>query len=184
MSETFIIVAIGAIGIGIGLSVGLMVNSLRKPQSDSKHREPPKDVKETRTSLHQTKTMQVEKQAPPVITATSFAPQEQIVANRINLNPLDVFARALQPQDHPSFPLSRSIAEQVDEILQEMLETSPLRARAIRLLELPQKGMVVMIGLDQYQGVDAVPDEEIRNLIHSAVVEWERRVSEENIVKK
>jgi hypothetical protein len=36
--------------------------------------------------------------------------------------------------------------------------------------------MVVMVGLDQYAGVDDVPDAEIRALIHSAVTEWERRV--------
>jgi hypothetical protein len=39
--------------------------------------------------------------------------------------------------------------------------------------------MVVMVGLNQYDGVEAVPDEEIRNLIRSAVAEWEERASGE-----
>jgi len=73
----------------------------------------------------------------------------------------------------------RSIAAQIDDILQEKLKDSPLAGRAIRLMELPNRGMVVMVGLNQYDGVEAVPDEEIRNLIRSAVAEWEERASGE-----
>jgi hypothetical protein len=91
---------------------------------------------------------------------------------------VNLLARALQSEVRSPQPPPMSIAAQIDEILQEKLETSPLNSKAIRLLELPGKGMVVMVGLDQYEGVDAVPDEEIQNLIRSAVAEWERRVSE------
>jgi len=99
-------------------------------------------------------------------------------AARPTVSPVDVFARAFQGDVKTPQPPPRSIAAQIDEILQEMLVDSPLNASAIRLLELPGKGMVVMVGLDQYDGVDAVPDVEIRNLIRKAVAEWERRVSE------
>jgi hypothetical protein len=50
--------------------------------------------------------------------------------------------------------------------------------RGVRLLELPNKGMVVMVGLEQYSGVDEVPDDEIRSMIKLAVAEWETRVSQ------
>jgi len=41
-------------------------------------------------------------------------------------------------------------------------------------MELPNKGLVVMVGLDQYDRVEDVPNPEIRNLIRIAVEEWER----------
>ena len=89
-----------------------------------------------------------------------------------------VLARALQPDLRPPEPPSRSIAAQVDEILQEMLHDSPYASRLIRLIELPSKGLVVMVGQEEYEGVEAVPDEDIRRLIRLAVAEWERRVTE------
>jgi hypothetical protein len=35
--------------------------------------------------------------------------------------------------------------------------------------------MVVMVGLSRYEGVQAVPDARIRELIGESVEEWERR---------
>jgi hypothetical protein len=109
---------------------------------------------------------------------TLVAPEAQpATINRPSLNPINVISRALKSDVRaPDSPV-KSIAAQVDEILQEMLKSSPLWARGIKLMELPAKGMVVMVGLDQYDGVDAVPDDEIRTLIRSAVGEWERRAT-------
>jgi hypothetical protein len=95
-----------------------------------------------------------------------------------SINTVDVLARALQPELHVPEPPPLSIAAQVDEILQEMLEDSPLATRHIRLVELPSKGVAVMVGLDRYESVDEVPDEDIRQMIRAAVAEWERRVVE------
>ena len=41
-------------------------------------------------------------------------------------------------------------------------------------MELPGKGLVVLVGINSYDGVDAVPDEEIRSLIRQCVKEWEQ----------
>lgn len=104
---------------------------------------------------------------PPALTSESKSSR---------LNPLDVVAQALRsdvrkPESHPT-----SIAAQIDEILQEKLAADSTITRAVRLLEIPGKGMVVMVGLEQYGGVDEVPDAEVRTLIREAVAEWERRV--------
>lgn len=69
-----------------------------------------------------------------------------------------------------------SIAAQVDAILQEKLKGTQLESRGVRLMELPGKGMVVMIGLDQYDTVEDVPFPEIKALLKSAVAEWERKM--------
>lgn len=128
--------------------------------------------------------------SPPVAQSTTSPavnsppapahPTEPVVAeaekNRVSLNPINVFARAIQSDVKQVEQPNKSIAAQIDEILQEKLEDTPLAQRAIRLMELPGKGMVVMVGLDQYDGVSSVPDPEIRDLIRSCVAEWERRV--------
>jgi len=91
-------------------------------------------------------------------------------------NPLGVFTRSIRSDTHkPSAPPS-SIAAQIDEILQEKLAELPQEKRAIRLMELPGKGMVVMVGLEQYDGVEAVPDPEVKSLIRECVHEWEQKV--------
>ncbi len=72
-----------------------------------------------------------------------------------------------------------SISAQVDEILQEKLEASALAGQGIRLMDLPNQGMVIMIGLEKYQDIDSVPDEDIRTLLREAAAEWEARVARE-----
>jgi hypothetical protein len=109
-------------------------------------------------------------QAAPASSAASSV-------QRPSLNPVNVLARAIQSDVNIPEPPAKSIAAQIDEILQEKIEGSPLEQRPVRLVELPNKGMVVMVGMDQYASVDEVPDDEIRLIIKSAVAEWERRVS-------
>ena len=96
---------------------------------------------------------------------------------RPSLNPVDVLARAIRADVPKTGSPPLSIAGQIDEILQAKLENSPLKGRAIRLMELPGKGMVVMVGLDQYDSVSAVPDPEICGLLQTCVEEWEGRYS-------
>ncbi|MFH1633598.1 MAG: hypothetical protein ABIG63_06255 [Chloroflexota bacterium] len=95
--------------------------------------------------------------------------------SRIKFNPLETFANALRADVPKLDMLPDSIVAQIDAILQAQLKTSPIEEKAIRLMELPGKGMVVMVGLNQYEEIDDVPDESIRALIRSAVAEWERR---------
>lgn len=97
---------------------------------------------------------------------------------RPSMNPINVLARAIQSDVNFPPTTDKSIAAQIDEVLQENIKGSPMEQRAVRLVELPNKGMVVMVGLDQYAGVDEVPDDEIRGVIKTAVAEWERRVSQ------
>lgn len=93
------------------------------------------------------------------------------------LTPVDTFVRALDA-DIPKDPSqTQSIVAQIDAILQEKLAASPLKDKAIRLMEFPNKGLVVLIGLDQYEGIEAVPDETTRLLLRAAVAEWEARLA-------
>jgi hypothetical protein len=94
-----------------------------------------------------------------------------------SLNPVDVFTRAVA-SDVPNISLkSKSITAQIDDILQERLVNTPLEMRGIRLLDAPDGRVVVFVGIENYDGVDAVPDDEVRHAIRSAVTEWEKRSS-------
>ncbi len=72
----------------------------------------------------------------------------------------------------PSAPLS--VVAQVDMILQEMLQKVRF-PQVVRLLEGPDGGIQVVVGLKLYQSVDEVPDPQIQQLIRQAVTEWEKR---------
>lgn len=94
---------------------------------------------------------------------------------RLSLNPVNLLTNALKADVPISQLPTESIVTQIDDILQEKLKNSPLSGEPIRLMEWPNIGMVVMIGLDQYESVEVVPNEEVKSLIRSAVAEWEQR---------
>lgn len=71
----------------------------------------------------------------------------------------------------------KSIVEQIDEILQEKLADTPHADKEIRLVEDPVRGVIVWVGLDHYNGVEAVPDLAVKTILHEAAAEWERRMT-------
>ncbi len=174
MDTLVLVIIVAFISLAIGFALGLSLGLWRSGQGSAP------SAQQRLTEVARSSTPPSEAQASlssPAAPPLKEAPVPPSAAvEQPRLNPLGVLARAVQPDVRPAQPPSKSIAAQIDEILQEKLKDSPLASRAIRLLELPNKGMVVMVGLDQYDGVEAVPDDDIRNLIRSAVVEWEKRV--------
>ena len=69
--------------------------------------------------------------------------------------------------------VEKSIIAQIDEILQEKLADSDLRDRGIRLMESSNRGLVVLVGLDQYENIGDIPDDAIVRVIRQSVSEWE-----------
>lgn len=69
----------------------------------------------------------------------------------------------------------KSIVEQINDILQEILEADPEEMRSVRLVDDALHGVVVWVGVNHYEGVEAVPDTTVQALIRAAVKEWERR---------
>ena len=69
----------------------------------------------------------------------------------------------------------KSIASQINDILQEQLVGTVLASRGITLSDGHDRGVMVTLDGNQYQGVMDVPDEEVRRAIRAAVLEWETR---------
>lgn len=110
----------------------------------------------------------------PRITMAGQASTEAQVKSP-SMNPVDIITRAVS-SDVPKVDLkSKTITAQIDEILQEILVNTPLEQRGIRLLDAPDGRVVVFVGIESYDGVDTVPDDEVRQAIRAAVAEWEKR---------
>ena len=77
-------------------------------------------------------------------------------------------------EDRPSAP-ANSIVSQIDSVLQARLEGTSLGDRGIFLTQSPEGGVIVYVGLTRYNGVDDVPDPEIKAAIRAAISEWEDR---------
>ncbi len=116
---------------------------------------------------------------PPSAEVDSLFPQpaEPAKIAKPSINPINLWQRALDPTLRKTPAAQKSIVEQVNDILQEKLEGTPLSSRGIKLAENFDHSMQVVVGINRYDGVDAVPDEEVKQLIRQCVAEWSSRAS-------
>ena len=69
----------------------------------------------------------------------------------------------------------QSIVEQIDSILQSQMAGTPLMERGVRLQESPEGGVIVWVGMEKFEGVNEVPDEQIQAAIRAAINVWENK---------
>jgi hypothetical protein len=111
----------------------------------------------------------------PIVRPPTVLPKKTAGASDVrpvSLNPLDLFV----PGQSKGGTRMKSLAEQIDEVLQEQIGDST-RYPEIHLTDSPGKGLLVVLGSETYEGIDSIPDLEIRNLIQGAVKEWEKRTT-------
>ncbi len=131
--------------------------------------EPAPQSPETAKSTPPVPPVAVKEQGQPA--PSTAAPAVQPVPAR----PLEALNRVFSPSPPQAQPKFKSIAAQINEILQSRLPGSPYEAVGIDLIETPDQGVVVRVGEEEFAGVDAVPDPGVRAMIKTAVAEWEEK---------
>lgn len=113
---------------------------------------------------------------PPAQTASPATPPAQQSPPPIRTIPFTPpgVPPAVIPPAAAATRANRSIVEQIEDILQEMLVGTPLSGRGIHLHQDPARGVVVQVGLEYFDGIDSVPDPEIKSVLKSAVAAWEK----------
>lgn len=101
--------------------------------------------------------------------------EEQNEPKSERLTPVNFVSRILSTEVPVPTPPTPSMVAQVNNVLQEKLQAANMQKWAVRLTESPTKGMIVFIGLEQYETIDEVPYERVRSIIRDSVAEWERR---------
>lgn len=114
-------------------------------------------------------------EASPAVIGTGPLNPQRVVTGTGPLRAVrtpDLDLAAGEKKNTPLTP-SRSIVQQVDEILQERIRNSPLNERGIRLSQDLRDGVVIWVGLERYVGLDSVPYPEVTAAVRGAVKEWE-----------
>jgi hypothetical protein len=115
-------------------------------------------------------------EVPAFLTSEPFIPTKAAKPSR--RGPLDILKDSLEADVRSALKNPpKSLAAQVDEILQEKLAGTDLASRGIRIMDTPSADLVVMVGLNKFDGIEAVPDLEVQAIIREAVSEWGRRAS-------
>ena len=84
----------------------------------------------------------------------------------------NALADVLQPTVKKDVPLS--IVQQIDEIFQGMLAGTKYENNKIFLTEDLKRGVIVRVDHEVYEGVSALPEGEVKQMLRAAVAEWER----------
>ena len=87
----------------------------------------------------------------------------------------DVVGGILNPTPTPAAPVFKSIAMQINDILQERIIGTPFESRGITVNDSPDHGVLVTVDGEKYPGVKDVPDEAVRAMIRAVVMEWEKQ---------
>ncbi len=95
-------------------------------------------------------------------------------ATRQTAQPAPPRPATIAKEDRPVAP-ANSIVGQIDTVLQERLAGTSLAGRGIFLAQSPEGGVSVYVGLTRYNGIDDVPDPEIKSVIRDAISEWENK---------
>ncbi len=112
--------------------------------------------------------------AKPVVASASIAsPPPQPVA--LAPTPAPKAAAPSKKKDEELEAAPTSIVGQINLILQARIINTPLASKGVSLMESVTGGVNVYIGIQRYEAIDDIPDEEVKSAIRAAIAEWEKK---------
>lgn len=115
-------------------------------------------------------------QPTPARRPASPSPEATPSASMARRLPTDARSATIRASGPPSLMPTINLAEEIGEIVDEMLEDLPaLAGRSIRLHNAPEGGVLFAVDGKLYHDVAEIPDQAIQELIRRATKEWERR---------
>jgi len=117
---------------------------------------------------------------PPQETVTwvrSLTDEPAVQPEHVRASPIESFLHIVRSSTIREQAEPKTMAAEIDAIIQEKLPGSNLSDRSVRIEEQPNFGLFVVVDGEKYAGVNAVPDEAVRSFIQRAVAEWQDRNS-------
>jgi hypothetical protein len=96
---------------------------------------------------------------------------EWLKSSKFELSPSRAPSSDSKPLDDSS-TASKSMVEEINEILERKIKTEDVDRKAIKIIEMLDGTIKVYVGVDSYP-IDEVPFEDVRALIRESVAEWE-----------
>lgn len=97
---------------------------------------------------------------------------------RGGLNPMQTFINYVQSDVPKIEEKAESIPQQINAILQEQIEGTPLKEKGVSVSEWPGRGVVFIVGIDLYDEIAGIPDPVIQQAVRRAVKTWEKQQEE------
>jgi hypothetical protein len=114
--------------------------------------------------------------APPVFFAREEPEPEEQPKTESPVEPFNPLS-AEETHTAPDSIKAKTVAGQISDIIAEMIQTSPLKEKGIRLIERPDHGVDVWFGIEKFDGIGSIPYPEVKQLIREAAARWERENS-------
>jgi len=125
------------------------------------------------------------KPAPaPATMPSPPLPSKPAPVSQASPTPKPTPLQTASPTTHPVSPASKpapiapaplGIVGQIDSVLQARLLGTALEGRGISLSPASDGGVLVFVGAEKYNGVDEVPDADVKAAIRAAITEWENK---------
>ena len=64
---------------------------------------------------------------------------------------------------------------QINTILQLRIANTPLSSQGVTIMESTSGGVIVYVGINKYEGIEDVPNEDVKTAIRAAIAEWEKK---------
>ena len=122
----------------------------------------------------------------PVAAAVApFATAEEEDADVVSMLQQSLAPEEEAETDFMPTPVAEfSITQQINAILQDILATTDLADKGIKLEENPEHGVDVFVGAEKYPGIEDVPYPQVRTLIHEAVLRWEQETDSQQRIEQ